>query len=316
MLISVVIPLFNKADYVLRAVRSVLNQSYSDFELIVVDDGSTDGGAELIESLEDSHINLFKQPNRGVAAARNAGVQKSTGNWVAFLDADDEYLPEFLKEVVAFIEAHRGENLSMVSTGCWREKDGCEKVETRFSYGIHDYFDLFRNQCSPCHSSSTVVKKVSFLEGGGFPEGVEHFEDWNVWFKMGFIGKLGFVDSLLSFCHYVEGSTSRKEIKPLDLYNNAITLPMTVDHSIACFEHSKGLERKAWRCVDEILINIGASLARKGAKSLACKTVARIRWRYFSIGQRGRVSGLFFHMVVPQPLKRIYWHYMESVVKV
>ena len=103
---SVVIPLYNKADYINKSIESVLNQSFVDFELIVVDDGSTDTSAEIAQSfLTDDH-KLIRQQNTGVSAARNTGVANARHELIAFLDADDWWEPDFLQEMKFLIESH------------------------------------------------------------------------------------------------------------------------------------------------------------------------------------------------------------------
>jgi glycosyltransferase involved in cell wall biosynthesis len=94
--VSVVIPLYNKAAYVDRAISSVFAQSFENLEVIVVDDGSTDAGGEIVAAREEPRLRLIRQANAGVAAARNAGVGASRGRWVAFLDADDTWRPDRL----------------------------------------------------------------------------------------------------------------------------------------------------------------------------------------------------------------------------
>jgi glycosyltransferase involved in cell wall biosynthesis len=104
--VSVVMPLFNKVDYVGRAIKSVLNQTFKDFELIVVDDGSTDRGPEVVRAFSDPRLRLIWQDNEGPGAARNWGIRESKAELIAFLDADDEWLPDFLSSSVAWLSKY------------------------------------------------------------------------------------------------------------------------------------------------------------------------------------------------------------------
>lgn len=111
---SVVVPLYNKAPYIASALQSVLEQSVADFEIIVIDDGSTDNGPELVKALADPRIRLISQANGGVSRARNAGIALAHGEWVAFLDADDWLHPEYF---ATLIEAqHRHPEADVVAT--------------------------------------------------------------------------------------------------------------------------------------------------------------------------------------------------------
>jgi glycosyltransferase involved in cell wall biosynthesis len=103
--ISVIIPLYNKAACIGRALESVFSQSFQDFEIIVIDDGSTDDGPEIVGSFEDSRLRLIHQANSGPGAARNRGTGESRCDYVAFLDADDEWLPEFLQTSLDNLES-------------------------------------------------------------------------------------------------------------------------------------------------------------------------------------------------------------------
>lgn len=101
--ISVVIPLYNKAAYVLRTIESVLAQGDAILEIVVVDDGSTDDGPARVEALTQPKVRLIRQQNGGVSSARNRGIHEARGEYVAFLDADDVYLPGFAEEIATLI---------------------------------------------------------------------------------------------------------------------------------------------------------------------------------------------------------------------
>ena len=101
---SVIVPLYNKEREVESTLRSVLAQTYQPLEIVVVDDGSTDRSAEIVESLGSPLISLIRQSNAGECAARNRAMSEARGEWFALLDADDEWKPEFLEEVAAMIE--------------------------------------------------------------------------------------------------------------------------------------------------------------------------------------------------------------------
>lgn len=104
--ISVIIPLYNKEAIIRRSVESVLSQSFGNFELIIVNDGSTDNSAEVVKTIDDDRIIYLEQKNGGPSAARNAGAKKATADWIVFLDADDELIPDALKTMFMHIQSH------------------------------------------------------------------------------------------------------------------------------------------------------------------------------------------------------------------
>lgn len=116
MKVSIVIPLYNKAAYVRRALDSIASQTFSDFEVIVVDDGSTDEGAAIVSQYDDARFRLLTQSNLGPGPARNTGIAHAQGEFIAFLDADDEWLPTYLEESVQALEAF-GLEVGSISSG-------------------------------------------------------------------------------------------------------------------------------------------------------------------------------------------------------
>ncbi len=308
MFISVVIPLFNKEDHILRAIDSVLSQSYTNFELIVVDDGSTDGSAEVVRSVSDSRLRFFSQTNGGVSVARNAGVNLASADWVAFLDADDEYEPEFLKQVVEFLHEHESDDLSMVGTDCHTGMRTKKMLNPCVESGIHDYFQLFQNQRSPNNSSATVVNKQKFLEVGGFPEGVKQFEDWITWVKLAFAGCFGFINAPLGVYHCVEGSASQSKRPALDFFKDAQQFLLTIKTCIAEGEGSPEKCKTAWGCANEFAVNIAGMIARNGHKIFALKLLSHVQLRHLSYARSGQIRFLLIHLLCPQWIKRIYWN--------
>jgi glycosyltransferase involved in cell wall biosynthesis len=116
MKVSVIIPLFNKAPYIVRALDSVRAQTFADYEVVVVDDGSTDGGASLVEGYPDDRVRLIVQKNAGPGGARNRGIAEASGEYLAFLDADDEWLPGFLEKSLGRLTQY-GPEVAAISSG-------------------------------------------------------------------------------------------------------------------------------------------------------------------------------------------------------
>lgn len=189
--ISVVIPLFNKAPHVRRAVESVLRQSFADFEVVVVDDGSTDGGDGVVRSIEDERVRLIRQPNGGVSRARNRGIREARSDLVAFLDADDGYNRGFLAAILELASRH-GEAGAYGTSFEVVHEDGRRAVWRNASLreaGGRDVLirDYFRDALvgPVIWSSATAVPKKTFERVGLFPEGVRLGEDLDLWMRIG-----------------------------------------------------------------------------------------------------------------------------------
>ncbi len=167
-LVSVVIPVYNNRDQILKAIDSVVNQTYENFEIIIVNDGSSDGTKDILENISNDKISVIHQNNAGVSAARNKGVKCSSANWVAFLDADDEYEESFLEVMAKELIRYRDKNITIAGANYYIGDKSNVAIDERIETGIQDYFVLFGNQKSPNHTSTTIVNKNAFLKTGGF----------------------------------------------------------------------------------------------------------------------------------------------------
>lgn len=188
-MISVIIPLYNKKDSIATALDSVLAQSYQDFEVVVVDDGSADEGAAIVEQYTDSRIRLIRQANAGVSAARNKGIAEAKGEYVAFLDADDEWMPEFLEEIVAL--QREFPNCRAQATTYVQCQNGEKKgiILNRLPFtGEHgvltNYFEVASHSHPPVWTSAVCIERVLLQEIGGFPLGIKSGEDLLTWARI------------------------------------------------------------------------------------------------------------------------------------
>ena len=178
-------PLYNKAPYVGKAVESVVRQTYGEWELVVVDDGSTDGSGDTVKAFTDNRIHLMRQENAGVGMARNNGVAASHGEYLCFLDADDWWEPTFLAEMAALIERHP--DAGIYGTGYYIVKNGRKRVapigvDEGFTEGDINYCQVYaKTLCMPLTSITVCMPRTVFEEAGGFPTGIRLGEDFLLW---------------------------------------------------------------------------------------------------------------------------------------
>lgn len=197
--VSVIIPLYNKARYIGRTLDSVLAQTHPDFEVIVVDDGSTDDGPDIVRRYRDKRIMLVRQDNAGPGAARNHGTRRSKSELVTYLDADDEWMPQFLQTLIDILRKHpdcdvaasgyyigpekidRGRELTShrIPTGPWRLP--CEADQEQLGYALGVF-----------HSCATVYRSWVVKKYGGFysKNKCSYGEDVYLWLQILFGHKL------------------------------------------------------------------------------------------------------------------------------
>ena len=192
--VSVIIPLYNKAAFIERAIDSILSQTVQDFEIVVVNDGSTDGGEIIVNAYTDSRIRLINQENSGVSVARNNGVYASRAEFVAFLDADDEWLPDFLDTVLRLRRKWPdaglyGTNRIIVNTSP-KYKETLVLCHQRYDEGIYPYFKMSALGAHPFCMSSVAIPKSVLMDVGLFRTNIKYYEDMEIYARIGLSYKI------------------------------------------------------------------------------------------------------------------------------
>ena len=193
--ISVVIPTYNQADYLATALNSVLAQTYRGYEIVIVDDGSTDETAHIVRNFvmaRPRQISYVRQPNCGLAAARNAGIRAAKGHWVALLDSDDIWLPDFLETMLRLLHEHPQTDVFYCGVQ-FMDAHGIDlpQVSNQTVPSHHMYAALLRaNFLIP---STIFLRKMAVVGAGYFDPAFRRLQDWELWWRMlqlgyGFVG--------------------------------------------------------------------------------------------------------------------------------
>jgi glycosyltransferase involved in cell wall biosynthesis len=191
--ISAVIPTYNRCDIVGRAIKSALAQEYPPFEVIVVDDGSTDGTRKVIESYGE-RVRCVYQANGGVSAARNRGVQEARSEWIAFLDSDDYWVPKHLSRIADAINATRGEAVLYFANMQLPSDEDAPDYWWRCGFEVNGEFEFRRDagewallRIQPMMLQASVIRRTAYWEIGGLPEQLRTREDTLLFFKLGLL---------------------------------------------------------------------------------------------------------------------------------
>jgi len=223
--ISVVIPLYNKAPHIKRALESVLAQTVREFEVLVVDDGSTDGGAEIVKGFTDPRLRLISQENRGVSLARNRGILDSDGDLIAFLDADDAWTPGFLETIAKLSESFPQAGAVATAYDVIDPKGRLKppivfpEIPAPPWEGIVPSYFRSAMGATLVWTSAVAVRRSVFDEIGGFPEGVNLGQDMDMWLRIALrypIAYTTFVGATY-FMNAVNRTATGSPEQPLDL---------------------------------------------------------------------------------------------------
>ena len=214
---SVIIPLYNKAPYVAKAIQSVLVQTFTDYELIVVDDGSRDESVAIASQVLEGHANcrLIRQENTGVSMARNNGVSVSNGDYLCFLDADDWWKPTFLQEMDELIKEFPeagiyGTNYTIVNETKHKTRVAKIGVEDGFEKGYINYCKAYGSTMyMPLTSISVSIPRRVFEEMGGFPKDIKLGEDFLLWIHIALKYKVAFLNKPLAYYNQDVDVTNR-----------------------------------------------------------------------------------------------------------
>lgn len=220
---SVIIPLYNKEDYIEETIKSVLNQSFNDFEIIIVDDGSTDDSLKLASQFQDSKITLIKQKNLGASVARNKAIETAKGKYIAPLDADDIWHKNHLLELKSLINSFPNAGLFCNNYEIKLNDNFVIKANFNFSYGsdhleIPDFFDANIINYIPS-SSSTAFLKSSFVKLGAYDTSLRTGQDLDLWIRFALQYKVVFNPTITMVYNNYDDSSLSKSDYNLDRYN-------------------------------------------------------------------------------------------------
>ncbi|MBQ0720404.1 MAG: glycosyltransferase family 2 protein [Gammaproteobacteria bacterium] len=208
-LISIIMPCYNRADTIATSIESVLAQSFTDWELVIVDDGSTDGSAEITQSFNDRRIKLHTQKNSGVCRARNAGIDHAQGSLIAFLDTDDTWHPDYLSQLHG---ALTNSDATLVYCG-WQNiglAGGQGEPFVPPDYETPKKLELLFQNCRwPIHACLTY--KTAIIEAGLFNESILTSEDYLLWLNIAIKHPLTRVPEVLAYYHFHAGEQATQD---------------------------------------------------------------------------------------------------------
>lgn len=263
--LSVIIPTYNRSTLLVEAIRSVLAQSFTNFELIVIDDGSVDSTSQVVAAIKDERLRYLWLPHRGISAALNNGLLHARGGYIARLDSDDLWLPNMLATLVSFLDSHPEIG---VAYGKGQAIDHQGRILTH-TQGLPERFpndslrSLLYEDCT-CNIA-LVARRECFEKAGPYDETMLAHEDWDMWIRVARHYPFFFVDQLLAYIRWHDGNFTginsphfetilTTRAAPLDKLFNDPELPQTVRTmksqaytNVFLYSGQRWMQRRAWR---------------------------------------------------------------------
>ena len=258
---SVIIPTFNRFDMVQRAINSVLSQTYSNYELIIVDDGSTDETSQIAHIFKDK-IKFIQQENLGVSAARNKGIEISAHEYIAFLDSDDLWLPEKLQEHVNFIQKNPTIKIHQTAEKWFRNS----KQVSPAKHHIKSGGDIFLESLKRCMitPSTVVLCKSVFEKYETFDTNLQACEDYDLWLRISFYENVGFINKHLAIRHAGHVGQLSEQFEALDRFRLYSIVKLLGALSCATSNNNENNTQQKISATIETL-NSKASILKNGA---------------------------------------------------
>lgn len=272
MFFSIVIPLYNKSYSINNCITSVLSQTHKGFEIIIVNDGSTDDSLSIVRDIYASEIDskiikVIDQPNQGVSAARNKGVNIAKSDYICFLDADDEWKPSFLEEMYSLITDFPEANLYCLQHETKVNEEDPIRNRCYYKDGFRGYVKNFFKASligSIANSSKICIKKSALYSVGGFPEGSKSGEDLYVWIRMSLNGNVAFHNKVLARVNVLQD---------LSRSGRSVSIP----YPFIYYNGDTNSELNSWSkayLFRIYLAHMSASLRSKDIESAKARTVA------------------------------------------
>lgn len=291
--VSVLIPAYNAEKYLSETIQSVLEQTFTDYEIVIIDDGSRDGTERVVRSFSDPRIRFFRKENGGPASARNVGLKMAQGKWIAFLDSDDLWLPEKLDIQIKVATEHPSAGLIYSDCVRFGEK-GLEEVRsTIFRPGSGNVFWKLISEGNFIGTLTVIAKREILLACSGFDESpeIQGSEDYDLWIRVAYLQELFYIPKVLAKYRVRRDGHNRSNLeRTYRAYFNVLGKAEKLAGGFDDWQHRIMNKRKA-----VLRIAFGKSLKAAGDKR---KALEQFRSMLFVPGVRGLALWEWFKLSV------------------